>query len=648
MRFPALFLLIAATALGQPTVAPTHAAVGSTEGETLAGYNVRQSFELGYRFRALGRGEDLYRGFVNFGSGVRLLGSSLSVQSREGQGSRFDRIQLDTQGLGNDPYQNALLRVEKNRFYRYDLRWRSNAYFNPGLANASNAGYSSTVRNWQDHDVVLFPQRRLQLFAGFSRNTQAGPAITGSLFQGASLGLSSEVRRQQHEYRTGFETSAAGWRLNVLHGWVNFQEEAPAAIDINIARVQRVEPYRGNSPYWRLSLFKETRLWAVNARFTYVKGQRRFVQDETGVSPSLGTRQVIATGDAQRPAAAGNLNFSWFPAAKFTVINQSALSHIRMSGSAALVEVVNGVPTQASVPFQFLGVRMLSNSTVADYRPARWFGTQLGYQYSTRRIRSIQELNVSGPQRPDEQDNGLHTVTAGVRLRPSKTLTMQADGELGRADRPLFPVSGRNFQAARGRIEYRRDRFRLAAFGRMDYNVNSTALANFASRSRQYGADGTWTLAPGAFLDVAYAKLRLETLGALFYFTGNASPAPTVSIPSNQSYYISNLHTAHVAARFAIAGRAELSLGFSHTQDTGGFRASAFQTDIFRTGQILFSAQQFPMRFTSPLASLSVRLRENLRWNLGYQHYGYAEPVRHIRLGGMRAHTGYSSMSWSF
>ena len=84
----------------------------------------------------MGGDEGTYRSTVNFGNGVRLLGSSLSMQSREGHGRYFDLLQLNTQGLGNDPYQSAVLRVQKNSLYRYDMMWRLNEYYNPGLITA--------------------------------------------------------------------------------------------------------------------------------------------------------------------------------------------------------------------------------------------------------------------------------------------------------------------------------------------------------------------------------------------------------------------------------------------------------------------------------------------------------------------------------
>ncbi len=74
-----------------------------------------------------------YRSDVNYGNGVRLLSSQLTVNTRKGHGRFFDEIVISTQGLGGDPYESASFRIQKNRLYRYDLLWRLNDYYNPAL-----------------------------------------------------------------------------------------------------------------------------------------------------------------------------------------------------------------------------------------------------------------------------------------------------------------------------------------------------------------------------------------------------------------------------------------------------------------------------------------------------------------------------------
>ena len=204
-------LLISSIALAQPPVAPTaDVSVGDPRGENRGEYNIRNSVELGYRFATVGGDFDMYRATVNYTDGLRLLSSSLSVQSRDGHGRFFDSLLLNTQGLGNDPYQSAILRIEKNGLYRYDLTWRLNDYYNPALTIANGEHFKNTSRIWQDHDFTLFPTGRLKLFLGYSGNSENGPALTTIQlfdFRGDTFPLLADIRRRQNEYRLGGNSS---------------------------------------------------------------------------------------------------------------------------------------------------------------------------------------------------------------------------------------------------------------------------------------------------------------------------------------------------------------------------------------------------------------------------------------------------------
>jgi hypothetical protein len=89
-----------------------------------------------------------------------------------------------------------------------------------------------------------------------------------------------------------------------------------------------------------------------------------------------------------------------------------------------------------------------------------------------------------------------------------------------------------------------------------------------------------------------------------------------------------------------------MSLGMSHIQDTGDGRATINGTAGYATLPVFQSVQTFPVRFTSPQGKLSVRINEKLRWNAGYQHYGYNEQFSLQQ--NFRAHTGYTSITWAF
>ena len=173
MRHLLALVLLVSTLAAQPVVAPTPQRAGDAKGEDLAGYNIVNSMETGYRFRTVEGNLGKFRSDVNFGNGIRLLGSYLTINSKKpGTGKYFDEIVLSTQGLGNDPYQFSSLRVQKTKLYRYDGTWRLMDYFNPALTIASGQHLINTTRQLQDHDLIILPQARFRVLLGYSRNQQ--------------------------------------------------------------------------------------------------------------------------------------------------------------------------------------------------------------------------------------------------------------------------------------------------------------------------------------------------------------------------------------------------------------------------------------------------------------------------------------------
>lgn len=664
-----LTLCLAASALcAQPPVAPTTGEqVGNPRGDNTGEYNIMESFELGYRFATAGGDFDMYRSTVNYTDGVRLLASSLSIQSRDGHGRWFDHIQLNTQGLGNDPYQFASLRVEKNGLYRYDMIWRENEFFDPSLTIANGAHFEDTNRRWQDHDLTLFPQGNFKFFLGYSRNVEDGPALTTIQlfdFRGDEFPLIANIHRLQNEYRLGAEVRLLGFRLNVLRGWEDFKEDTPVNIlavaepglsglaPASLSAYQSSLPYHGTSPYWRVGLFREgVRLWAVNGRFSYVAGERNFIDNEFsgGITPigAAMTQQILAIGDARRPAVTGNLTVSLFPTSFLTVTNQTSVANIRTEGDAVFTEIQNGVAITPFIPYTYLGVRTIANSTDAEVRIRKWFSMHAGYSYSNRHIGVIDgQENFGGPVpdvTPIMQTNQLHVGTLGFRIRPMKGLTMLLDGEIGRADMPYTPISDKNYQTFHARVEYKQKNFRLGAFAKTDYNLNSISLTSYASRSRNYGVDGSWTPNEWFAIDAGYNKIHLNTLGGMDFFDVG-------QLTNLNSLYISNIHTATLGARFSIRKRADVYLGYSHTQDVGDGRSSADGlppgTGAATNLDAFLVAQTFPVKFLSPEARFSLQLNRRMRWNVGYQYYGYAEQFSSVQ--NFHAHTGYSSVLFSF
>ena len=664
--FAVLPLLLLPLLNAQETVAPTTSeTVGSpARGENKGDYNIVQSWETGYRYALIGGDEGKYRSDVNYRNGVRLLSSYLTVNSRDGHGKYFDEIVLTTQGLGNDPYESATLRVEKNRIYRYDMLWRLNEYFNPGLATAAGLHLEDLNQRWQDHDLILFPQSRIRIKAGYSRNKEDGPALsTTNLFEnerGDIFTLFSNVRREYNDYRTGADLDFFGIRLSFLRRWEFYKEDTPYSLNglsaglnptdtATLSNFYRAEPIHGSTGAWLVNLAAERKAFAVNGRFTYSGGRNDFILNESAVGTGLaGTenRLVITYGNAQRPVTTGDFNLSFFPADRITITNNTSVDDIRMNGNSYYEQFDLASLTATVLNFQFLGIRLITNSTDIHFHANRKIDFFAGYRYADRQIRSIQSITdplTAFTNVLNSQSDHVNAGVAGVNWLISSALRLHLETEIGRNNNPFYPISEKNYHVIDGRLQYKRGSVFATAGYKENYNNNSISLTAYSSHSRNYFANFTWTPRNWLSLDTGYSRLHLDTAGGIAFFAG----APRAVLTSAESVYISNIHAANLGLRIALRKRADLYLGYNITLDTGDGRSNLLPSGTVNS--LLYNVQTFPLNFQSPLARLTIPITAKLKWNAGYQYYGYHEEFGlYSILENYHAHTGYTSILWAF
>jgi hypothetical protein len=576
--------------------------------------------------------------------------------------------------LGNDNYQAAVLRIQKNSLYRYDMTWRLNAYYNPGLTIAGGTHLEDTIRRLQDHNLMLLPQSKVRFNLGYSRNVEDGPALsTAQEFDanGSAYPVFTNVRRQWNEYRLGGDADVAGFKLTVLRRWSYFKDDTPftsAGVfaagtptdQTVVQQFQRSQPMHGSNSGWLGNLFTRRKRWGVNARLTYMSGRNVFALDESaagiGSFGTTGLRQIVVGGRANRPDLAGDFNLSLYPSDRLTVVNSSSITSNRIDGNSSYSEINLNLDLGTTIYFQYLGILTLTNSTDVNYRVRKWIGFYGGYHYSDRHIRTIDGTAV--PTIADsfgafqfDTSNHVNSGTAGVRIRPVGALSINLEGEVARAYHPLTPISDKNYHAINGRVEYRVKRLQLSTTYRQVYNLNPPlSFANFSSHSRQYSANASWAPNNWFAVDASYAKLHLDTFDGLRFFA--AFPGPrSVLQTGDYSVYVSNIHAANLGVRWALGKRADLWVGYSITKDTGDGRIGQLVAPNVNdpVQGLLASVQTFPLTYQSPLARVSIKITPKIRWNAAYQFYGYGEQF-HI-LGydqNYHAHTGYTSVLWSF
>lgn len=173
-------------------VPSSYAQTTETKGIDSGDYNIQQSIDLGYRATWINGSTDTYDTFVNLGQGPRLFNYDLNLRSLDHNGLLFDNLSFSNFGYGGDPNDVSRLRVDKNRWYNLQILFRRDKNFwdynllanpfnpsssTPSVAISSSPHALNLVRRMQDYNLTLFPQSRVHLRLGYSRNRNEGPGF---------------------------------------------------------------------------------------------------------------------------------------------------------------------------------------------------------------------------------------------------------------------------------------------------------------------------------------------------------------------------------------------------------------------------------------------------------------------------------------
>lgn len=655
----------------QPVIAPTPDRPSDLL--TLENYSVTNSFEVGYRFSDVGGNRDVYRSSVNYGNGMRLLEGELRLNSKDGHGSLFDEFAFHTSGIGNDPYQSSNLKIEKNGLYRYGMRFRIINYFNQLPSLWSGEHGLNSERILQSHDLTLLPGRRFQVFLGYDRNNHNGPGFSSDASSNLAdlstdnfLRYETNLRQVNNQYRVGTNFTVAGVAFTFMQSLDNYKEDTEfsdasqlASLAPNVQAVDaisRAEPFHGNTPVTSINVRSQNEgLLGFYGRYVYSSGSRNSKFSQTLMSSSAFqsvTRQTFVLGDADRSQGTGDFTLLLTPSSKFTLTNTTSINNARIDGSSSFLETT--LFTNERVTFEHLGTRHISNSTEVNYRPIRRVGFYGSYKHLRRRIRSESAFDFPGGSFGiplEGQDNEVNSGGGGVRLTPIAGMRISFDAEVGRADRPLTPISDRNFHNESARVQWRKNGLLLSSYFKSKINANPVSLIDYSSTSRSWGFSGAWSDSDARLtLDAGYSKIDLDTSAGIFNFFDPARDA----LPG-RSVYTSNLHTLNFGVRVAAHEKLTLYLGYALTKDTADGSRSAQSPDSFiaaypnvqfEPGETPTFRNTFPLTYHTPQGRVSVRLRDGLEWNAGWQYYSYSE--RFTGLQNYRAHVGYTSLRLSF
>ena len=85
------------------------------------------------------------------------------------------------------------------------------------------------------------------------------------------------------------------------------------------------------------------------------------------------------------------------PTNRLTIVNNTSYDNQRTNGPSSYTEIDNGNNFGQTINFRFLGIRMVTNSTDADYRVKDWLGFYAGYHYTYRLVDTIEDSHLCRP-----------------------------------------------------------------------------------------------------------------------------------------------------------------------------------------------------------------------------------------------------------
>lgn len=192
------------------------APAASAQGED--GGNFDGRIVLGFRNVDVGGTVTKYREDINQSDGPRLMDFDFNLTPQGTAKAFADRITLDADNLGDDPFQSLRLGIDKFGTYRFSYNhWVSDYFYQDTIVLPEDANIRASTggdfhhfdftrtRDQAKLDVTLSP--RAELNFGFNRYTRIGDSTTTLDLQRDEYELDKPLDEKLFEYQAGFQYS---------------------------------------------------------------------------------------------------------------------------------------------------------------------------------------------------------------------------------------------------------------------------------------------------------------------------------------------------------------------------------------------------------------------------------------------------------
>ena len=600
--------------------------------------------DVGYQWHSgVGGSLDTYRSVVNLGSGPRLVGLDLTIQSAAPRW--FDRINVRGYNWGGDPYNTAHVDATRHDWYNFSFDYRNIAYFNflPSFADPT-AGQGiyldqrsfDTHHRMSDFELELMPGKRIVPYVAYSRDSDHGRGITDFVSDANEYPVSNGLRDKTDNFRGGVRIEMPRFHVTLEQGGTTFKDDQQAYTgnenfgnrstpffgqQLLLTNLTQTYGIRGDSIYSKALVTANPASWInLFGQFLYSRPNTdvNYEQFNTGqfvnlTSLLLFTSELdLATAAAKMPHKSGALGFELRPARRLRVIESWMTDRLDNTSSAALTQQILTPPVAAQL---------------AD------FTDRLVRNYSQNQVDVLFDLNAKMTLRggyryvwgdgltrgglisglPSESGELRRQVgLGGFSYRAGQKLSFNADFEGASGDRAYFRTSLQDYQRARVRARYQAMNSLVvsAAFSVLN-NQNPAPSVRYDFLSRDNSVSVVWTPNGGKRISLSGEYTRATIRSDINYIVPQ-------DFTTARSFYRDNAHEASTVADVLVPGFGEYSPRLS----VGG--------------SLLISSGSRPTQYYQPLIRLTTPAHKHVAWYGEWRWYGFAEPF--YLYEGFRSH----------
>ncbi len=624
--------LLAALPLAAQQTAPaaqdTPAAPLTTPETTVTG-----SVDLGYRFNSVGGSLDTYRSVVDMGSGVRLLGLDLTIESAARKW--FDRIDVRGSGWGGDPYTTAHVDAMRHDRYRFSFDYRDVAYFNflpsfadPTIGNGIFLDQQSfdSHRRMMDFELELLPGHWIVPYLAYSHDSGFGTGVTDFVSGINSYPVEDRPRDSTNNYRGGVLLELKKFHITLEQGGTTFKDDQQVFTSnqnfgnntspllgeqLYLTGLTQAYGVRGDSIYSKALLTANPTPWLdLFGEFLYSRPDTNvnYSQYNAGQFADLATLLFytseldLLSAAAKQPHTSARLGFEIRPMRRLRIIESWTTDRLHNASSGILnQQILTPAMTTLLNSFTDLLVMNYNREQVdALFDLTSRITLRGGYRYEWGDGLTDGALISGSPTEtgPLKRQVGLGSVS----YRALAGLSMSVNFEGSGGDRGYFRTSLQDYQKVRIQARYQvRPSLVVAAGFSVLSNQNPNPVVNYSFLSRDNSASVTWTPNNSKRVTVTGEYTRATLRSDVSYIVPQ-------DFTTANSIYRDNVHEASTLVNLVIPGFG-----------ANGPRLSA-------GGSLFRSSGSRPTEFYQPTARFTAPPYKHMSWYGEWRYYGFAEP----------------------